>query len=459
MGTEADISRSGEEIGLHDQTTSAILDRLIDEVREMRESFPVRKRTILEQYLFADHRATLEQLGHDFGVSRERIRQVKNWILTYIERRMGPELAAIGAMLARRVGPIVRESDLRELVDELFKGEPPHDPAVAIARQMVEGTMGYDCANGVCIVEAGRPILDVFRAEATALADEVGLTDEHALRASLPDESWQSSFDLLAERCGLMRVSGQLAVRCIKQTRAKAAIIAIGRLATPEEISAESGIARLHMGGLLTHTPGVKRASKSKWGIDAWVEDEYKGIPAEIMQRIEEGGGSTSLERLLEEFPVLFGVKESSVLSTARTPQFVVEDGRVRMAEDSEVTVRDARDVAHGVTEEGWPYWVFRVRRNYFDGYSLASVPAGFADALGCPKNGRIWATVIEPTGCRDVSINWRLTSHAGASVGYILTTLRRLGVAEGDRACLAVVGPGEVAFRRYDEAVGPKGV
>ena len=440
-------------VGSHkikDLTDIRILVAVIDAIRDLRATMPDRKLAIVEQYLFARTRTTLEELGQTFGVTRERIRQVKNRVAAEIEVRVGPEIAIIAATLSRRAGPLVSEGHLRLLVDELFQGESIYDPAVDLTRRIVEAALEYDCVNGVCANRAAREVLGEFHDHAAELADDVGIIDEEALRASLPDERWHRLFELLVERCGLVRISDRLALRSTKKARAKAAILTIGRLATLEEIVAESGLPR-SLGGLLSGIPGIARASRTKWGIEDWIEDEYEGIAAEIKQRIEEDGGATTLDRLVSELPEMFEVKEASVRTLVATPQFVLRDGNVRLAEESEVTLRDLYEVVDGVTGEGWPYWSFRVQGSYFDGYSLAGVPPEIADALGCPKNGSIRAVVSRPTGCRRISVNWRLTSVSGASVGYISTPLSRLGVAEGDRVCLVVVQPGVVEFRLFD--------
>ena len=442
---------------INDLTDVRILVRLINTIRDLRSTMPERKLAIMEQYLFPQAPTTLEELARTFGVSRERIRQIKNKIATEIQARAGSDIAIIAATLSRRAGPLVREDDLRELVDALFDGEAIHDSAVNLTRRMVEVALEYDCVRGVCAKRVAREVSDGFLEHARGLADEVGLVDERALRASLPHEEWRRLFELFVERCGLVQVSDRLALRATKKARAKAAILTIGRSATLDEIAAESGLPRTNLGGQLSGIPGIARASKTKWGIEDWIEDEYEGIAAEIKQRIEEDGGATTLERLVSELPMMFEVKESSVRTLVATPQFVLRDGIVRIAQESEVTLRDIDDVVDGVTGEGWPYWSFRVQSSYFDGYSLAGVPPEIADALGCPKNGSIRVVVSRPTGCRRISVNWSLTSVSGASVGYISTALRRLDVVEGDRVCLVVVESGVVEFRLLDsERSGP---
>lgn len=445
MGKEVDAYK------IQDLTDIRILATVVDLIRDLRTKMSERELTILEEYLFGRTRTTLEELGKRFGVSRERIRQIKASIADKVERCVGPEIDTIAATLGRMAGPVVAEGDLHSLVDRLFEGNALHDPAVDLTRRIVEAALGYDCVRGVCVGLAAKDVLDAFAKHAAELTDEVGLIDEEELRATLPDEDWRRLFELLIERCGLVRISDRLARRATRKARAKAAIQSIGRPATLEEIVSESGLPRAHLGGLLSSIPGIARASKTKWGIQEWIEDEYEGIAAEIKQRIEEDGGATTLDRLISELPDMFEVKEASVRTLVATPQFVLRDGSVRLAEEWEVTLRNIDDVVDGVTRKGRPYWVFRVQRSYFDGYSLAGVPAEVAHALGCPKNGSIRAVVSHPSGCGRISVIWSLTSVSGASIGHISTPLRRLGVVQGDRVCLVIAEPGVVEFRRFD--------
>ncbi len=431
-------------------TDVRVLDSVIDEIRDLRVAMPARKLAILDQYLFARNRRTLADLGKTFGVSRERIRQIKNQIAKEVEERVGSRVAVVVATIRRKAGSVVDEDDLRSLVAAMFEGEAVDDPAVDLARRIVEAKVaeGYRCDRGVCVGREATGILDEFAGRALELADDVGLVDGTSLRASLPDEGDRRLFELSVKRCGLVRIGDQLALRATKKARAKAAILNIGRPATLAEIVAESSLPRANLAGILSGIPGVARASKTKWGIDEWVQDEYKGIAAEIEQRIEDDGGATTMARLLRELPEMFEVKETSVRALAAAPRFVLRDGVVRLAEESEIELRDIRDVADGMTREGWPYWSFQVKRSYFSGYSLSGVPPEIADAIGCPKNGSVRAKVARPTRCGPVSVNWRLTSVSGTSVGYISTPLERLGVAEGDRVRLVVPEPGVVEFR-----------
>ena len=193
----------------------------------------------------------------------------------------------------------------------------------------------------------------------------------------------------------------------------------------------------------------VARAGKTTWGLAEWIDDEYEGITTEIFQRIKEDGGATTLERLVDELPSLFGVSELSVRTIVGTPQFVLKDDYVSIADESSIFLRDLRDVIKGKTESGDSYWTFLVEDRYFRGHSLARFPPELARVLGCVPNGNLMVDVAHPKGCGQLSVNWRLSSPTGADLGYLADPLKRLGVNHGDCVRVVIKGPGTIELHR----------
>ena len=93
-----------------------------------------------------------------------------------------------------------------------------------------------------------------------------------------------------------------------------------------------TGLPVPQIGSYLSSFPNVVRADKARWGLAEWIDDEYEGIEAEIIQRIDEGGGVTSTKRLLDELPRKFGVTTGSVNAYLQSPKFTVERGHVTLA-------------------------------------------------------------------------------------------------------------------------------
>ena len=411
-------------------------------------SMSTTERMITESRLVRDIH-TLEELGQLAGVTRERIRQLQMKVQKEIEKAVGPEINIVSSILEKQIGPIASIKEFDHSVASVFDNNILQQPGSDLAYQLVEKKLGYSKRNDMYLNVSALEATEVLKKAAVKLADDVGLIDEEALQSHLPDDEWIRFFPDLIRCCGFYRFSGKLALQDNIRSRVKAALLEIGRTATNEEIATKAGLDSKRVGGHLSAIPSIARADKTRWGIVDWIDDIYDGIPAEIIQRIEEDGGTTTLERLVEELPRLFGVSESSVRSYIGASQFVQQNGYVRMADTSSLTLRDLDDVIHGRTTSGNPYWTFLVEDRYFDGYSLVGFPAELARELGCAPNSSARIQIVSPKGCRDLSINWQLASLSGASLGYLSEPLERLEVDSGDRVMMIITNSKTVKLCR----------
>ena len=405
----------------------------------------------------------LEKVALKANLTRERIRQIQKYLEGCLESDgraadLGWCLRAVAAVIRQQTGPVCTENDLKDRIAITFP--KAHDSSgdgslAEMARQMTRKELAYKCLDGICLDQLASEVVSDLKRTAHTIADDTGILDEGELRNCLPDESWEDHWEVLLGQCGLHRISGRLALRNTGKARVKAALLSIGRPATKGEIAKNSGVKRSLVGGHLSITAGVVRADKKRWGLSEWIEDEYEGIPAEIVQRIEEDGGATRLERLVEELPRMFGVTENSVRAYVHTSKFTLKDGYVSLAEASTIRLRPLDDVVHGRTSDGSRYWRFKTEERYFRGYSLTALPPEIPHALGCEPDGKIMVPVTEPAGCEPVSVGWPLASVGGAFVGYIAAPLRKLGVRSQDHVLLVINGPEGVSFRVDDPTGG----
>ena len=229
--------------------------------------------------------------------------------------------------------------------------------------------------------------------------------------------------------------------------------MSIGRSATREEIAHLCGFEDSRkVGSTLSNTASVVRADKDRWGLREWVDDEYHGIVAEIVQRIEEDGGATATRRLLTELPSKFNVSPTSVRVYMQTPKFQIRDGSIRLASVSAIRIRDLDDVIHGRDGNGAPFWTFVVESRHLEGYSVGGVPPAFAKALGCSPDSGSGVRIENLADFRQgLSLHWRLSSPRGASLGRLSEPLRRLGLRPGDRARVTIKGPFLVRLSAQD--------
>ena len=424
----------------------------IDEQRESESLSPV-ERLILEQRLLAPQPRTLEEVGRGANLTRERIRQLERPLSRTIESTVGRRMEVIASLIREKLNPVVTESDLEERICSTFptiSSPDSPDAATDIARHFLRAGLDYSCVDGTCLSNDAIAVVDELRGGARSLADDAGLVEVTDLQAHLPNDDWQQYWDVLVDRCSLHRLGGRLALRDTAKARAKAALLTIGAPATKEEVAELSGLDPDRAGAQLSLLPSVVRADKVRWGLAEWIADEYEGIPAEIVQRINEDGGSTRLDRLLDEIPRRFGVSANSVKAYGETPAFRIEHGWVSVADDSSIIVGRFEDVSSGRDSNDDPYWIFPMHERYLQGYSISGVPPELAVTLGCKLGGTTKAIVRAPAGARNISVIWRRTSIRGPEIGRIADALTAIAARDGDSVCIVVHSGDEVSFVPY---------
>ena len=429
-------------------------------------------RMVISDRILSDDPLSLQEVADKACLSRERVRQIQkkvhqDWFDSSLDRA---KVASIADLLRPKIPPITSASEFENHIARIFpndaRSESPQGnharpetdadlqsedrgSAVEVARHLLRKELRYSCVNGALLSpDAGKVVQDLKQAAKT-MADDEGIVKEHELREHLALDDWQRHWETLRTVSGLYSVDGLILLRDTGRARVKAAVLSIGRSATKEEIAQRCGLTPVRVSSHLSQISDVVRADKIRWGLADWVEDEYEGIPAEIIQRIDEDGGATRLERLLEELPRLFGVSAGSVEAYAKSAKFQISEGYVSFADPSLITLRALDDVTHGRTAEGLPFFSFKVESRYFDGYSLAGLPPEIAKSLGCEPDGRLRVPIVAPTGCGPASVNWPLSSLTGANLGYLSAPLRALGAKQGDRIHLVLEASGAISLRR----------
>ena len=430
---------------------SDVIDKLAIELEKMNST----ERLIIDERLFVDDSMTLKQLGRTTGLSRERMRQLERKLRRSLDEAVGSSIRILADVVSERLGPVTTELELEDHIVQVLDVRDHHHEAVRhhgadrLAGRMLRDRLDYSCRDRVCLsrdaVETARTLKDA----AIAVADDVGLVYENDLLSHLPSPEWAEYLPALINRSDLHRLSNYVGLRTTAKAQAKAALISIGRPATKEEIGDIAGLNPARVAGHLSSIPSVARADKIRWGLRDWIDDVYEGIPAEIIQRIEEDGGSTRLNRLLDELPRLFGVNEMSVRAYVGTPAFRVEHGWVSIAEEPDCVIGRFRDVASGRNSDGKLYWAFPMHERYLRGFSIVGVPPELAVELGCGFGGKATVAVRMPQGSRPVSVNWRKTALTGPEIGRLADAMKAIGAREGDRICLVLHDNHEISFTR----------
>ena len=410
-----------------------------------------RQHTVVQTRLAQAPPATLEKVGLQLGVTRERVRQIQVRLEPKIEAALGQDLHVIASTLQERLDPLTPEDELMRQIDQIT---PDASETVAtLFRNALIRAMGLTLNGGLYTTDRAEQVIRDVRLQARELADDVGLVQERDLVASLPGDKWRRFWPWLRRRSGLHSFYGSLALRDSAKARAKAALLSHGRPATRDEIGAVCGQEPNRVGANLSNIPSVVKADRDRWGLHDWIDDEYDGIVGEIVQRIEEDGGVTTTERLLREIPAKFNVSPQSVRAYMYTPRFEIRNGSISLANPASIRLRDFDDVIDGRDQDGAPYWTFVVDSRYFQGYSVVGLPPEFAKALGCEPDSGVDVEIQNLPDCRALSLNWRLASLTGASLGYLAKPLGLLGLQPGDRARVTIAASRAVTLGLEDES------
>ncbi|MFI7617971.1 sigma factor-like helix-turn-helix DNA-binding protein [Nonomuraea terrae] len=422
------------------------LPELIDELFAALDD---RQRAIARDRLYAEQRATLDELAQRFSVTRERIRQIERDLRDHIEAWLGkPEVAPLVAHVAwlrGRLGSAVPADDLQAAV-------PWHGtelgalgiPAWRFVRTLLTG---YEQAEGWLVSGGSDELREKTRqlftdgprplAEAVAMVSQLGVREDVAERWILATPQ--------------LRVLGRHVVpwpRSINE-KAEAVLAVAGTPLSPEEIQERIGedYSLVGIRNQLTADDRFLRVDRNKYGLTRWGGDEYLGIREMIAREIERAGGEASVSTIVTNLTSRYDVSESSVRAYSGGPGFErTQRGWIRVAGTSpggEVTYQPRKDVSE--TRRSFRSrdgrWWHRVDINaeHLRG-SGSPLPTGFAAYLGMAPGGQLTASA--PSG--DVVISW----HNQPTMGSIRNVLAEYNAREGDHVFLTVSDGGELLTR-----------
>ena len=435
MAKALDIETSIRSLALNWLTDNkSYAKAVVDKLKSVLGAMSPREKIIVERRMMIPGKGdSLEEVGKELNLTRERVRQIERSARNELFETVDPELGIIVHFVDAKLEDVVPADDFENAISEAFSSVIDNKQIIILSKNLLQNRLNYQRKGNAYLNIFARLNWVAFKAGARIETDDVGIIDIDAVKDKHFNPQLHKFLPEVLDFCRIKYVMGYPVLRDTKQARVKIALIKMGRPATKKEIAKLSGLDPARVGGYLSGIKSIVRADKTRWGLAEWVDDIYEGIPAEIIQRINEDGGATTIRRLLRELPNRFEVSQVSVMSYINTSQFVVKDGYVSIADPSSVRLRDLGDVINGRDNKGLPFWSFRVEDRYLYGYSLAGVPPEIAHKLGCKPNDKAMISLDYPIGCRDISINWRLSSSSGASIGYLSEPLKRLGVVSGD--------------------------
>ena len=371
---------------LNDRITDILTgaEREIQHITDQDERFPV----ILNRR-FLDG-ATLAELGQQFGVSRERVRQLESALLAALADA-GPNCEILRTGLFHRYAPLALISQLRNDMPGLFT-VPNGMSAPLLNLVSLTGTAGVAVPQAQWSVEGewfiAHGFEDRFATAVEQLTDDFGIAPlpELVSELDLPEATVR---EWIAQHTGYKIFEGHLFTKVTSVSDRAVALLAhrgkpmhIDDIATVITDRNSRGI-----DGRLALDPRTKRCAPGTWALAQWELEEWTTIADYISRRIDDAVAQGQDGVLLDDViagATAFGVSENSVRTFAAGGEFVVEDGYVRKRSDEEMEPIDAtpEESRNLYLRDGQWCLLLTINRDHMRG-SGSAIPAGIAGMYG----------------------------------------------------------------------------
>lgn len=387
---------------------------------------------------------TLEQLGQEHGVTRERIRQVEVATMRKLEERVRlPSVRAFverACELGEQVGRVVPVAalppelhpDSDSLRDELYAWQA--GPYRLEAGWLVHADVPRPLERWVASL-----IEPVVRDEIVDLDAVTDLLLAEGVRA-------EHHGALLAMSDGI-RTFDDAITRWQGSVADKAAIVLrlAGTPMSPETLV--DAIGEGHTVGSLLNamklSDEIVRTGKASYGLAAWGAETYDGLVPAMVKAIEDAGGVADLARLRADLAERFDVSPNSPFLLAHTsPRFIVDEGRVRLRGPDEpyVPTGSLELTARCYVIDGAWAWMTSVNHDVLRGSGF-NIPESFAVHLGLqPGDKGSMATADRPIG-----VAW---GNQSPYIGSLRRVVEQLDGSEGDLLFVRRATPTLLDFR-----------
>ena len=413
------------------------------------EHFKSRDRTVLwNRVLSTPARQTLEELGREFGVSRERIRQMEVKLRARLESLLEHPnqrfIRNLAETLHERVGEIAPSGDMSEAVFDLLG-----TTSLATSdRDLVAGLLGFAAGPYSHLGGWARRVPNAEEVTSRALMSEFDAN------AELSEVALGQLFDRIGiretNRAAWMAHVGSF-WKCgdawlpVRQTLTDRVYELLRKSLTPmliSELTEESGGgSERSLRHRVLEDPRFKKISRQGYiALREWEQfPEYSAISEHIADEIRQGGGTADPGEIIAKLTRIYGVSSNSVSQYLSAPMFIkCADGRVRMRRvDEEIHISSEPRTCAGLYKNNG-YWELRIEvtADTLRG-SGRPVHQAVAGLVGCQPGHKI----LLPSLCGAIVFSWPLGSSSGSSIGSLRREVEELGGRLGDYAFIRLDG------------------
>jgi Sigma-70, region 4/Bacterial RNA polymerase, alpha chain C terminal domain len=366
--------------------TQAGLD-VAEQLERLINALDDRARQILARRFFADRPETLDEIGLDLDVSRERVRQIESRARADVVQALeSSSLGAVIILVRDMVGIVLPLGDLLNVIPALArKVRAVGQPAWRVLDRLDDA---YEIKDGWC---AAPTILSAQTETLTRLQEYANrhgvaaISDLPVLNPNLPAESAAAPLREWLRYCGFIVDGDHIFTRIQSVGDRAAAILSVtGSPMSSQGILDRLGIER-SLGSLrnaMVSDDRFERVDRDKWSLAEWGLESYSGIRAVVSEEIARSGGQVRMDTLIERITGMYTVSANSVIAYASAPPFEAKGGIVRLANGD----RDTRKTPERTRRlyrraDGWLYRVM-VTKEHLRG-SGSPAPTALAVILG----------------------------------------------------------------------------
>lgn len=393
-----------------------------------------REHTVFCRRNLAPGSPTLEEVGTEIGVTRERVRQLQQKAEKAVADAMEDESNRVVRWLVEDLRAQLGAALPDTMLDDVLPWDGSEEGATE--RRLLLWLAGpYVPSEGWLVRDATslKEVWDVLetrlltaeglaRTEAVAILGELGFV-ERAAEALLQDPKG-------------MRVVGSELFPWTGSVADKAEVVLrlLGRPATDQDLVDHigEGHARRSLRNRLMNEERFMRTDRDDFALRSWDLEEYSGISDEIAERIERAGGEAVLEQVVNELLDTFDVAESSIRQYAAAHRFVLSNGMIRLRADEEIVVTAADPITiPGVYRPSNDRLLveFDVTSDTIRG-SGRGIAQPIAMALGATPGKEV---AFSWGGTDELRVVWRLESASGPAIGSLATVATRISAEVGD--------------------------
>jgi hypothetical protein len=410
-------------------------------LRSWAEQLEPRESTVFTTRIAALRRSrTLEEIAHEFGVTRERIRQVEVRVRKRLQRFLESSSALPIVWRANSVRAKLGVAAPETVADELLATSEETEDFRAIILDLAGPYRRED--DGWLIDRSAQdrnPTPSIL-----ANVDEVGRVDEQLAHLELSE--WGLGDSL--HKAWLLRCPGicEFNGRLVKwgsaiPDRLAFALADLGHPATIDDLMEHVAETRSKNSAInaLGGDPRLIRVSPTEWALASWGSPEYTGTAHSIRFLLEEDGGSSTIDQIVLKMDQMFGVSENTTRSYCNAPMFIVDGEWLRLRTPADEPYQCDADSIHK------PPGVFDLghgrlgRMTEVDENTLRGSGAWLTEAagavLGVKTNDRL---VFRYKGDVTVLVTFPETANNGPSLGSVKSVADELNAKVGD--CLTLV-------------------